>query len=198
MAYDLLSAVYDPLMRPLEARRLGPWRRELMRHVRGDVLEVGIGTGANLGLYPEGVRLTGIEPSAGMLERARRKARALDLSVDLRQMGVERLDLPDDRFDSVVSTLVFCAVPDPLGGLQEVRRVLKPGGTLVMLEHTRSCRFCLDLLLKALTPLTAALFGEHFDRATASTVQEAGLTLHENRLLGLGVFHLIRASKAPH
>lgn len=195
MASDWVAAVYDPLIRPLEARYLVPWRRELMRHVHGDVLEVGVGTGANLGLYPEGVRVTGIEPSAGMLGRARQKAERLELSVDLRQQGVERLDLPDDRFDTVVSTLVFCAVRDPLAGLTEVRRVLKPGGTLVMLEHTRSCRYCLNVLLQAVTPLTAALFGEHFDRATASTVQEACFTLNENRLLGLEIFHLIRATK---
>ncbi len=195
MSYDWVAALYDPLIRPLEARHLAPWRRELMRHVHGEVLEVGVGTGANLGLYPPDVRLTGIEPSAGMLERARHKAHSLNLAVDLRQEGVEGLDLPSDRFDTVVSTLVFCAVRDPLLGLQEVRRVLKPGGTLVMLEHTRSCRACLDLLLKAMTPVTAALFGEHFDRDTARTVQTAGFSLQENRLLGLQIFHLIRATK---
>jgi len=195
MSYDWVAALYDPLIRPLETRYLVPWRQELMRHVRGTVLEVGIGTGANLGLYPSNIELTGIEPSSGMLERARLKAERLGLSVDLRQEGVERLDLPSDRFDTVVSTLVFCAVRDPLAGLTEVRRVLKPGGTLVMLEHTRSCRYCLNVLLKAVTPATAALFGEHFDRATADTVQEAGLTLVENRLLGLEIFHLIRATK---
>lgn len=196
MAYDWVAALYDPMMRRLEARHLAAWRGELMGHVHGDVLEVGVGTGANLGLYPADVRLTGIEPSAGMLQRARQKAQALGRDVDLLQTGVERLDLASDRFDTVVSTLVFCAVRDPLRGLQEVRRVLKPGGTLVMLEHTRSCRVCLNLLLKAVTPLTAALFGEHFDRQTADTVQRAGFTLQENRLLGLEIFHLIRATKA--
>lgn len=195
MAYDAFAACYDPLVAPLEGRYLRPWRRELMRHVHGEVLEVGVGTGANLGLYPEGVRLTGIEPSAGMLARARQKARRLGLAVELLEAGVEGLDLPDDRFDTVVSTLVFCAVRDPLAGLDQVRRVLKPGGSLVMLEHTRSCRTCLNLLLRAVTPATRALFGEHFDRATADTVQAAGLTLVENRLLGLEIFHLIRATK---
>lgn len=195
MSYDWVARLYDPLIRPLEQRYLVPWRRELMRHVHGEVLEVGVGTGANLGLYPPEVHLTGIEPSSGMLEHARQKARQLGLSVDLRQEAVERLDLPADRFDTVVSTLVFCAVRDPLAGLLEVRRVLKPGGTLLMLEHTRSCRYCLNVLLKAVTPVTAALFGEHFDRATADTVQHAGFTLHENRLLGLQIFHLIRATK---
>lgn len=125
--YDALCAVYE---------RLGllDWRRWLAAGARGRTLDLGCGTGRNLPLFPPGVRAVGLDPERAALLRARRRAPG----VPLVQARAEALPFSDGVFDTVVSGLVFCTVPDPARGLAEVRRVLAPDGTLRMLEHVRS------------------------------------------------------------
>ncbi|MDQ4005398.1 MAG: class I SAM-dependent methyltransferase, partial [Actinomycetota bacterium] len=104
----------------------------------GDVLEVGVGTGRNLKHYSPDVRLTGVDLSPVTLDIGRRRAAALGREVDLRVMNAEGLDLPDESFDTVVSTLTMCSIPSYRRALAEAYRVLRPGGRLVMVEHVRS------------------------------------------------------------
>lgn len=106
----------------------------------GMTLEVAIGTGRNLGRYPAGVRLTGIDASAAMLARAQRRADYLETTVVLREGDAECLAFPDDCFDSVVVTLALCTIPDDGAAVAEMARVLRPGGKLLALEHTASPR----------------------------------------------------------
>ncbi len=100
-------------------------------------LEVGVGTGKNLPYYPREVEITAIDFSPGMLKRARKKASTDDLRVALIEMDVQQLDFPDNYFDTVFATFVFCSVPDPVAGLKELKRVCKPEGKLLLLEHMR-------------------------------------------------------------
>jgi ubiquinone/menaquinone biosynthesis C-methylase UbiE len=136
--YQRLAPMYD-WMEAFPERRYLPWRTHLWSLVKGPrVLEVGVGTGKNVEFYPPGLDTTGIDLTPGMLERARKRADSLSNPVNLRLGDVQCLDFPGDSFDTVVATFVFCSVPDPVQGLNEVRRVVKPGGQVLLLEHTRS------------------------------------------------------------
>src|SRR5512145_2567439 len=126
--------LYDACCALAERFGLARWRRWLVHGAAGVVLDVGCGTGRNLPLYRPGVRVVGLEPSPDALARARRRAPG----VPLVQGVAEALPFRTGVFDTVVSGLVFCSVPAPAGGLAEVRRVLKPGGALRMLEHVRA------------------------------------------------------------
>ena len=135
--YNRVSFLYDSMDRMMKDK----WRKNLLKDVKGTVLEVGIGTGKNLSFYPEGIQLTGVDFSPKMLEKAEEKIKSLDLSfpVTLKEMDIQQMDFPDDSFDYVVSTCVFCSVPDPVKGLKELKRVCKSDGKIIMLEHMRSC-----------------------------------------------------------
>ncbi|NIR41174.1 MAG: class I SAM-dependent methyltransferase, partial [Actinobacteria bacterium] len=97
-------------------------------HAKGKTLEVGVGTGRNLGLYPDDVELAGIDVSANMLARARRVAERLDRPIELEIADVQDLPHGDGSFDTVTATCVFCSVADPVAGLREVARVVRPDG----------------------------------------------------------------------
>lgn len=132
----LFAATYDPCMAAVERNGLGELRDELLGGLSGTVVEIGAGTGANLDHYGPGVdRVTAVEPSPPMAERFRTRAgeHALDTAVVV--APAEQLPLPDASADAVVATLVLCSVRDVAGAIQEVHRVLRPGGRFVLLEH---------------------------------------------------------------
>lgn len=172
--YDRVAGVYDAVeaLMELGARR---WRRELWRLVdRGRVLELGVGTGKNMPFYPPGREIVAIDLSARMLERARKRARRLEAHVRLELADAQTLPYADASFDSVVATFLFCSVPDPRLGLDETRRVLKPGGQLLLLEHVLSERPVIARLMRWFDPIPVHIWGAHIDRETVSTVRAAG------------------------
>ena len=136
--YDRIARIYDLMEYPVEVMFFSGLRRELCSSVSGKVLEVGIGTGKNLHYYPPGIELTGIDISSGMLRKAQIRVEEMRYRVDLMVMDVEDMSFPDQSFDCVVSTFVFCSVPRPIKGLSEIKRVLKSDGRAVFLEHVRS------------------------------------------------------------
>lgn len=128
----IVSKLYDRIMAPTEAACLRSWRASLLADLRGEVLEIGAGTGANLGLYPRGLTgLTLVEPDQNMRRILETRAAGAQVS----GASAEDLGLPDGSLDAVVSTLVLCSVPDLDRALAEIRRVLKPGGRLLFIEH---------------------------------------------------------------
>jgi SAM-dependent methyltransferase len=131
------AAHYDKLTRSIEEKVLGKLRGDLLGGLSGDVLEVGVGTGANLPYYPAGVRLEGTEPDPYMLARAQQKSAGTASAVELHEVMAEELPFADQSFDHVVSTVVLCTVRDPGVALAQIRRVLKPGGQLHFIEHVR-------------------------------------------------------------
>lgn len=130
------AAGYDRMLAPVERAGLAQRRRELIGDLRGDVVEIGAGTGANLDAYGAGVRdLTLLEPSAPMADRLRDRVAADARDIEIVSAPAEALPLPDASVDAVVSTLVLCTVGDLDRTLAEVERVLRPGGRLALLEH---------------------------------------------------------------
>lgn len=197
--YQRRAPVYD-FMESMAERRFLDWRQRLWSLVKeNSILEVGVGTGKNMPLYPAGVSITGIDLTPGMLERAHR--RILDLGLDNRvalHLGdAQALDFPDASFDTAVATFVFCSVPDPVLGLREMKRVIKPGGHVVLLEHMRSPNPVVGALMDLLNPLVVRMMGANINRRTVENVQKAGLELEQVENLGMGgVFKLIVA-RAP-
>jgi ubiquinone/menaquinone biosynthesis C-methylase UbiE len=129
----LFPGAYDFLMR---SRHLAERRRHALARVRGRILEIGIGTGLSLDAYPDEVdRIWAIDPNPGMLRRLEAKKDRKRIAVETQPAGAEQIPHPDDSFDTVSCTHVICSLPDPARALAEVRRVLRPGGRLVFLEH---------------------------------------------------------------
>ena len=172
--YNRISKIYDLMDKPMEMMTPETWRKEILDGAVGKVLEVGVGTGKNIKYYPESVDITGIDFSEKMLERARLKAKFIKKPPKLVKMNVQNLDFEDNTFDYVYTTYVFCSVPDPVEGLKEIKRVLKPGGKLIMLEHVRSKKFLLGILMDLLNPLVVRIIGANINRNTVENIAKAG------------------------
>ena len=193
--YDRVAPVYD-LMEWVMELRFRPWRRALWHGVDGDrVLELGVGTGKNLPFYPPGARCAALDLSPEMLKRAQRRARRRGIELDLVVGDAQALPFADGRFDVVVATFLFCSVPDPVAGLREARRVLAPGGRLLLLEHVLSRRPVLRRLMRWLDPLPFHIWGAHIDRETDRAVAAAGFELVECEDLSLDVVKRIQAGR---
>jgi ubiquinone/menaquinone biosynthesis C-methylase UbiE len=194
--YQRISRFYD-LMETSAEKRYHPWREQLWAMVNGaNVLEVGVGTGKNLPYYPNGAHITGIDLTPGMLEQARRKAHAFEFNsrVSLQIGDAQALDFPDNSFDTALATFVFCSVPDPVLGLREMKRVVRPGGKVLLLEHMRSPNSVLGYLMDLLNPLVVRMMGANINRRTVENVRKAGLEIEQVEGLGMGgIFKLIVA-----
>jgi ubiquinone/menaquinone biosynthesis C-methylase UbiE len=134
----LLAEIYDGFLALGERRGMRARRAALLAGAEGRVLEIGAGTGLNLPHYPPAARLTLTEPVAPMRRRLQERVRAAGRPADVVDAEAEALPFADGAFDVVVSTLVLCTVDDPHGALREIRRVLRPGGQLVFIEHVRA------------------------------------------------------------
>lgn len=179
--YNRVSNIYDLMDKMIK----NDWRKELIGHVRGKVLEVGVGTGANLAYYPSEVEVTGIDFSSGMLKQAHKKLTELENQkmIKLLEMDAQALDFPDGSFDFIISTCVYCSVPDPVKGLQEMRRVCKPEGRILMLEHMRSENPVMGSLMDLSNPLVVKLWGANINRRTLDNIYKAGLKIEKNEKL---------------
>jgi ubiquinone/menaquinone biosynthesis C-methylase UbiE len=179
-------SAYDWLMAPLEAAGLRTLRQLMLAHATGRVLEVGAGTGANLGFYPVGCQLTLTDPIGDNLRIALNKAPPGSRLCIVRSSG-EELPFASQSFDTVVATLTLCSVARPQAALQEVARVLQPGGQLLLLEHVRGGPL-LGWLQDLATPAWKLLAGGcHLNRATAATVVAAGFIPRYERTMMLSV-----------
>jgi ubiquinone/menaquinone biosynthesis C-methylase UbiE len=166
--------LYDAICAVAEWRGLARWRRWVTGGARGRTLDLGCGTGRNLPLFPAIARAVGVDPSLEMLRRARRRAP----TVPLVQARAEALPFRDGCFDTVVSGLVLCSVRDPAAGLAEVRRVLRPEGTLRALEHVRATTPLRARVQDAIQPAwTWVAGGCHPNRDTERAVETAGFAI---------------------
>jgi AhpD family alkylhydroperoxidase len=179
---------YDAVMRVADRAGLRHARERVMRGATGDVLEIGVGTGLNLRAYPAGATIQAIDPSVAALDIARRRADRLGRPVSLTIADAATLPFPDASFDVVVGTFVLCSVSDVSGTLRESRRVLRPGGTLRLLEHARSEHAPIARLQTHLAPAWArASGGCRLDHDLRSALDTAGLQIIEQRSRAGGV-----------
>jgi ubiquinone/menaquinone biosynthesis C-methylase UbiE len=189
--YDHTARHYDVMTWPMEVMAMDRHRSRLIAEVEGPrVLEVGVGTGRNLPLYPDGVQVDAIDFSPGMLERAQRRPPRANVRLAL--MDVQELAWPSDTFDTVVSTCVFCSVPDALKGLQEIRRVLRAGGRALFLEHVRPGTPWLAAVFDWLDPFVSRR-GPHINRRTMETIRAAGFVVEREDNLMSDVLKLVVA-----
>ena len=177
--YNRISGVFDLMDRMIRKE----WREDLLYHAHGKVLEIGVGTGSNLKYYPDHVHVTGIDFSPAMLQKAREKAHHLSQSIDLIEMDAQQLEFPDKTFDTVVSTCVFCSVPDPIQGLKEIRRVTKPEGKVIMLEHMRSDNEVIGKAMDILNPIGLHIVGANINRKTIDNIEKTGMKVESQKLL---------------
>jgi ubiquinone/menaquinone biosynthesis C-methylase UbiE len=174
----LFACVYDRFTAGAEQAGLRAHRERLLSGARGRVLEIGAGTGANLPFYREAESVTVTEPEPAMARKLASRIREQPRSIELLQAPAERLPVPDARFDTVVSTLVLCTVPDQEAALREMRRVLKPGGSLLFLEHVRSEDPALAVWQDRLNGVNRVIaYGCNCNRATVAAIAAAGFTI---------------------
>ena len=192
--YDRQASCYDRRQGMLEGMQR-PWRKRLWGMVNGPrVLEVGVGTGLNMPFWPAHGEVTATDLSPRMLERARERAAELGLVADLRVADVQALQFPDGTFETAVATCVFCSVPDPVLGLRELSRVVRPGGQILLLEHMRPENPVLGALTDLLTPWSVRLTGASLNRRTLRNIRAAGLKIGSVEDLAMaGMFKLIVA-----
>ncbi|MEK7786763.1 MAG: class I SAM-dependent methyltransferase [Chloroflexota bacterium] len=199
--YQRLSPLYD-LMEGMAEGRYRPWREKLWALVEGPrVLEVGVGTGKNMPYWPKGLQtlapparagVTAIDLTPGMLDFAHRRAKELGLTANLQLGDVQALDFPGHTFDTAVATFVFCSVPDPVLGLRELARVVRPGGQVLLLEHMRSANALIGAVMDALNPIVVRMMGANINRRTVENVQEAKVQVESLEEVGMsGIFKLI-------
>lgn len=181
--YNRLSSHYDVMESFMEGT-FGSWRRSLLTLARGKILEVGVGTGKNFPYYPPGADVTGVDIADKMLSLARARAAKLHLPFRLLEQDIEQLCFPDNTFDTAVATFVFCSVPDPVKGLHELRRVVKPSGRILLLEHVRIDKPLIGFVMDCLNPLIVRLMGANINRRTADNVEKAGLQVESIEHLG--------------
>ena len=183
----MIGWLYDLAGRRAEEGELGRMRASLVAELGGDVLEVGAGTGLNLPHYERAAKVVAVEPDPSMARRLRRRAADSSIPVEVVSSSAESLPFADESFDTAVITFVLCSVADPADALAEVRRVLKPGGRLIVLEHVRG-EGRLARWQDRLTPIHRRVAGNcHLNRDTRSAVAAAGFDasdLHPTRIPG--------------
>jgi ubiquinone/menaquinone biosynthesis C-methylase UbiE len=186
--YDREMGFYDRLL-------FGGGRDWVCSQAAGDLLEIAVGTGRNLPYYRESVRLTGIELSPAMLELAHARARELGRDADLRVGDAQALDFPDDSFDAVVCTLSLCTIPDDRAAVAEVRRVLRPGGRFLLLEHVRSPLLPVRLGQRLLDPLFVRWGADHLLREPLDHLHAEGFAVERLERSKLGIVERLTARK---
>jgi ubiquinone/menaquinone biosynthesis C-methylase UbiE len=195
LIWEQLAPRYDRKIRCPERLLFEGGREWVCSRARGDVLEVSIGTGRNLPFYGPDVRLTGIDVSAAMLVLAKRRAEGIGRAADLRVGDAQALELPDASYDTVVCTLALCSIPDPRAAVAEMKRVLRPGGRVLLLEHVRSPGLVIRSIQRALDPITVWLEGDHLIREPLELLRAEAFEVEEIERSKLGLVERVSARK---
>lgn len=193
----LFPKAYDLFMRPLEKKWLFNIRKALITEASGEVLEIGSGTGINFPFYQEVSRVTAIEPQNDMSDRAVEAIKSASVPINIVDAPAEHLPFRDGAFDTVVATLVFCTIENERMALEEILRVLKPGGKLLMFEHIKmEQKPFLGRLQNRLTPLWKHLCdGCHLDRQTDLLLERSKFIITEKQYYAGGLFVTIKAER---
>jgi ubiquinone/menaquinone biosynthesis C-methylase UbiE len=194
--WDKRAPTYDRSMGLMEKLLFGDGRAWVCSQASGEVLEVAVGTGRNLNFYPDGIRLTGIELSAEMLAIARRRAAEVGLEAELLQGDAQALAFPDAAFDAVVCTFSLCSIPDDRKAVAEMKRVLRPGGSLLLIDHVPSTTRLWRDIQWLLEQVTVRVEGEHMLRRPLELVRAEGFEIERAERLKAGIVERVTARKA--
>jgi len=192
--WDKAARHFDFMAARGAEQRWAPFKRALFSEMDGKVLFLALGTGLDIAAFPPGKDITAIDISPGMLEQARPRIAAYDGNLTALEMDVHEMSFADDSFDQVFTSCTFCSVPDPVGGLKALRRILRPGGELFMFEHTGSRYYPFKWMMELMTLLSERL-GPSMNRDTVGNVRAAGFEVVEVNNLFLDVVKTIRAVK---
>ncbi len=173
--YDRFSRFYDAFESVFERKLFSKWRKNLISNLKGQILEVGVGTGKNLPYYGKDAKIIGIDFSPKMLEKAKIRQKELVGNITLMQMDAQNMQFEDNSFDYVICTFVLCSVPDPVKVLQEMKRVCKKNGRILMIEHMLSKHKIIAFFEHIHNPITRTLFGFNVNRNTIENIKKAGL-----------------------
>jgi len=183
--WDRLAPTYDRSA-GFEAWLLRDGRAWVIGQATGKILEIAIGTGRNLPLYPAGARLTGFDISPRMLAIADERARALGLEIELALGDAQHLSYEDASFDTVVCTLALCSIPDDRAAIAEVFRVLRPGGRFVLVEHVRSHHPVVRGIERLMERWSLPRTGDHLLRDPLDHLEPAGFVVDQTARSRLG------------
>ncbi|TMK68628.1 MAG: methyltransferase domain-containing protein [Actinobacteria bacterium] len=192
---DKNAGGYDRQMNFFDRVLFAGGREWACSQAEGEVLEIAIGTGRNLIHYPSGVKLTAIEYSPEMLAIARDRAAKIDREVDLREGDAQALEFPDESFDTVVITLALCTIPDDRKAVQEARRVLRPGGKLILLEHVRSPLLPVRTVQHLIEPLAIRFEADHLTREPLDYLIDEGYEVESSERSRIGIVERVIARK---
>ncbi len=193
--WDATAPKYDLMTAPIEGWLLGPSRTWIFQRAHGKVLEIGVGTGINLEYVPKDVDYIGTDVSPEMIEHAKRRAAQIGRTVEFRLADATALPFADQSFDCVVSTYVFCCVPDEKKAFEEALRVLKPGGRLLLANHVGSHHLPIYKMQGLLDKVTVPRMGEHFSRQPLTTLRGLGAEIVEVEHSFLGIIERIHARR---
>ena len=194
--YSRISHLYDTFEYPIERVLFQKLRTKAISYAQKNTLEVGVGTGKNLPYYYPDIILKAIDFSSGMLKVSHRKQKNVQVKhLQLYKMDVQQLAFDSNSFDTVVSTFVFCTVPDPIAGLKEVYRVLKPSGTAIFLEHMKSHYTLVNIPLYVMNVFSKSLLGTSMVRETQKNIELVGFTIESVEKKTLDIVRLIIARK---
>jgi ubiquinone/menaquinone biosynthesis C-methylase UbiE len=189
------APTYDRRMGFFERVLFGDGREWVCSRASGEVLEVAVGTGRNFSFYPQGVQLTGIDLSPAMLEFARKKADELGLDAHLREGNAQELPFPDASFDTVVCTLSICSIPDDRRAIAEMKRVLRPGGRLLLLDHIRASSKVWLAMQRLLEPLSWRFSCDHLLRRPLEHVLAEGFEVEQRERYKAGIVERLSARR---
>jgi ubiquinone/menaquinone biosynthesis C-methylase UbiE len=192
---DKQAPRYDRQISFFERILFSDGRAWVCSQARGRVLELACGTARNLPFYPSDVQVTAIELSPQMLAIARKRAQELGHPADLRLGDVQRLDFPDESFDTVTCTLGFCTIPDTTTAAREAFRVLRPSGQLLMLEHVRSPVAVVRGGQRLLEPVAERFEADHLLREPLDYLPGVGFAIDEVQRMKWGIVERLRAHK---
>ena len=179
---NTFARLYDLVMGAADRAGLAGRRRSLASGARGLVLEIGAGTGLQFPHYPANASVVAIEPDVDMLRRARSRQRVAAAPISLVVADGRALPFRDGTFDTAISALTFCTIPDPARAAREMRRVLRTSGTARLLEHVSARHRALALVQALITPLWCRIAGGcHLDRPTAGILRAAGFDVRVDR-----------------
>jgi ubiquinone/menaquinone biosynthesis C-methylase UbiE len=194
--YRRIAPLYDLVDLPFEYVRYRPLRRMLFAGLSGLILDAGVGTGRNMDFYPPGAAVTGIDVSPAMLARAEHRRARLALDVTLLERDLRDTRLPDQSFDAIVASFVFCVLPQEHhhAALREFARLCKPGGEVRLLDYTRPGKGFRRALTRIWEPWVKRAYGLSYDRNVEPALPDAGFAIVEARFVVDELIRFIRAT----